>query len=53
MSKAVYLNYIGDEGEDRVKQGYGKKYERLAILKRKYDPDNMFRINQNIAPATA
>ena len=53
MAKAVYLNYIGDEGEDRIKQGYGKKYERLSVLKRKYDPDNMFRINQNITPAKA
>ena len=51
MANAVYLNYIGDEGEDRVKEGYGKKYERLANLKRKYDPDNIFRNNQNITPA--
>ena len=51
MSNAVYLNYIGDEGEDRIKQGYGAKYEKLSILKRKYDPQNLFRMNQNIAPA--
>ena len=51
MANAVYLNYIGDEGEDRVKEGYGKKYERLANLKRKYDPENIFRNNQNIIPA--
>ncbi|TMI88949.1 MAG: FAD-binding oxidoreductase [Bacteroidetes bacterium] len=51
MANAVYLNYIGDEGEERVKQGYGNKYEKLAILKRKYDPENMFCNNQNIVPA--
>lgn len=51
MSEAVYLNYMGDEGEDRIKQAYGKKYERLAVLKGKYDPGNLFRVNQNITPA--
>jgi len=53
MSSAVYVNYMGDEGEERVKQSYGKKYERLAQLKQKYDPKNMFRTNQNITPAKA
>lgn len=53
MADAVYLNYMGDEGQDRVKQAYGKKYERLAILKSKYDPTNLFRMNQNIIPANA
>jgi FAD/FMN-containing dehydrogenase len=51
MANAVYLNYMGEEGEDRVKQAYGKKYEKLAILKSKYDPANLFRMNQNITPA--
>jgi hypothetical protein len=51
MADAVYLNYMGEEGEDRVKQAYGKKYEKLAILKSKYDPANLFRMNQNITPA--
>ena len=51
MADAVYINYMGDEGADRVKQAYGKKYERLAVLKSKYDPGNLFRVNQNIAPA--
>jgi len=48
----VYVNFLMEEGEDRVRQAYGPaKYERLKALKRKYDPDNFFRINQNISPA--
>jgi hypothetical protein len=48
----VYVNFLGDEGEERVRTAYGtEKYERLKTLKRKYDPDNFFRINQNIPPA--
>ena len=48
----VYVNFLGDEGEERVRTAYGAdKYERLKTLKRKYDPDNFFRINQNISPA--
>jgi FAD/FMN-containing dehydrogenase len=46
----VYVNNLGDEGEDRVKAAYGENYERLAALKRKYDPDNLLRLNQNIRP---
>jgi FAD/FMN-containing dehydrogenase len=45
----VYLNFLGDEGADRVRQAYGvRQYERLAELKRRYDPTNFFRLNQNI-----
>jgi FAD/FMN-containing dehydrogenase len=51
MADTVYINYMGDEGENRVKQAYGNKYKRLADLKNRYDPDNLFRMNQNIAPA--
>jgi FAD/FMN-containing dehydrogenase len=48
----VYVNFLGDEGAGRVRQAYGdQKYERLAGLKRAYDPTNFFRLNQNIAPA--
>ena len=47
----VYVNFLGDEGADRVRQAYGaRNYERLVELKRAYDPTNLFRLNQNIAP---
>lgn len=50
-SEAVYVNYLGTEGEDRIKAAYGPtKYERLVALKNKYDPTNFFRLNQNIKP---
>ena len=50
----VYLNFIGDEGQDRVVAGFGAaNYERLARIKARYDPDNLFRSNHNIKPAVA
>jgi len=53
-SGGVYVNYLGqetDEGADRVRAAYGaSKYERLLALKQEYDPQNMFRMNQNIKP---
>ncbi|MGY1682267.1 FAD-binding oxidoreductase [Geodermatophilus sp. SYSU D01176] len=51
-SGAVYLNFIGDEGHDRVVAGLGaENYVRLAAVKGKYDPDNAFHLNHNIRPA--
>jgi len=48
----VYVNFLMDEGSDRVRDAYGdESYERLRTLKRKYDPDNLFRLNHNIPPA--
>ncbi len=50
LATGVYVNNLGDEGDDRVKQAYGPNYDRLAALKTKYDPTNLFRHNQNIRP---
>jgi FAD/FMN-containing dehydrogenase len=49
-----YVNFMmGDEegGEARLRATYGPNYDRLAQIKAKYDPDNLFRVNQNIKPA--
>lgn len=52
MARAVYVNYLGDdEQEDRVSAAYGANYQRLRQIKKKYDPDNAFSLNQNIEPA--
>jgi FAD/FMN-containing dehydrogenase len=48
---SVYVNFLMDEGEERVRAAYGdERFDRLRTLKAKYDPDNIFRLNQNIAP---
>jgi FAD/FMN-containing dehydrogenase len=48
----AYVNFLmGDEGAGRVKATYGTNYERLVTIKDKYDPDNLFRVNQNIKPS--
>lgn len=46
----VYVNFVSED-EDRVEAAYGSNYQRLAKLKKRYDPDNVFRVNQNVAPA--
>ena len=51
VSRAAYVNFLdADEGADRIRAAYGQNYDRLAALKRKYDPTNFFRMNQNIRP---
>jgi FAD/FMN-containing dehydrogenase len=51
LADAVYVNNLGDEGQDRVRAAYGVNHPRLVEVKRAYDPDNVFRLNQNITPA--
>ena len=51
-ANAAYVNYIGDEGTEGLNAAYGaENLARLAMIKRKYDPMNLFRMNQNVAPA--
>ena len=47
----AYVNFMMEEGQDRVKATYRDNYDRLAAIKRKYDPNNFFRVNQNIQPS--
>jgi FAD/FMN-containing dehydrogenase len=50
----AYVNFLGDEGEARIRQAYpGPTWERLAAVKARYDPTNLFRLNQNIPPTKA
>jgi hypothetical protein len=46
----VYVNFMTVEENKRVREAYGDSYDRLVELKKKYDPTNMFRLNQNISP---
>jgi FAD/FMN-containing dehydrogenase len=48
-----YVNFMMEEGDERIRATYGPNYDRLAAVKAKYDPGNFFRVNQNIAPAAA
>jgi FAD/FMN-containing dehydrogenase len=51
-SGGAYLNHLaGDDRPEKVRASYGSNYERLAALKRKYDPENLFRLNANIRPS--
>jgi FAD/FMN-containing dehydrogenase len=51
--QGAYIGFLGDEGEERVRAAYpGATWERLTAIKRRYDPGNLFRLNQNIPPAT-
>ena len=46
-----WLNYLGDDqAEDAIRAAYGPNYDRLVEVKRRYDPDNVFHLNHNIAP---
>lgn len=49
----AYINFMMDEGEDRIKATYGDNYKKLTEIKAKYDPNNLFRVNQNIKPQKA
>jgi len=49
----AYVNFMMDEGQERVQASFRDNYERLAAIKSKYDPANLFRVNQNIHPAAA
>jgi hypothetical protein len=46
----AYVNFMMDEGQERVQASYKHNYDRLAEIKAKYDPNNLFRVNQNIQP---
>jgi FAD/FMN-containing dehydrogenase len=50
MADRSYTNYLSADDHDRVRQAYGPNYRRLVELKRRYDPDNLFRLNHNIDP---
>lgn len=52
--RGAYVNFLTDEGENGVRAAYpGRTFDRLAAIKRCYDPDNLFRRNQNVPPARA
>ncbi len=51
-STGTYVNHLGDEGAERVREAYGASYSRLVALKQQWDPENVLRLNQNIVPPT-
>ena len=50
FANGVYVNQLGDTSDQLVRAGYGPNYARLVEIKKKYDPKNMLRLNQNIKP---
>jgi len=50
MADGAYVNYLDADDASRVRAAYGPNYDRLVEIKRRYDPDNLFHLNQNIAP---
>ena len=50
LANAVYVNQLGDTSDQLVRAGYGPNYARLVEIKKKYDPNNVLRPNQNIKP---
>ena len=48
----AYVNFMMDEGQERVRATYRDNYDRLARIKQRYDPDNLFHVNQNIDPSS-
>ncbi len=48
--EGAYVNFLSDEGEERIRAAYGKNYNRLVEIKTKWDPENVFHINKNIVP---
>ena len=51
-SGSVYVNFMPDDEKDRVEKAYGTNYRRLSEIKHRYDPENLFRMNQNIQPTS-
>ena len=50
LAAGAYVNFMMEEGENRIRATYGDNYDRLVAIKQKYDPTNFFRVNQNIEP---
>ena len=50
FSRGVYVNNLNETERHRVREAYGPHYDRLVAIKRRYDPDNFFRVNHNIEP---
>jgi hypothetical protein len=53
FAHGVYVNQLGETNDQLVRSGYGPNYARLVEIKKKYDPNNVLRLNQNIKPASA